>query len=111
FIPPNITATAGSVITFNFSGIPGFHSVSQSTFASPCQPMSGGFDSGFVEIGVTGTPAAVPQWNLTVTNASTPIWFFCKQLAPQPHCLAGMVGSINAPATGNTFAAFQSAAR
>ncbi|KZV70291.1 hypothetical protein PENSPDRAFT_539432, partial [Peniophora sp. CONT] len=97
FTPTTLNATTGSVITFNFSGVPGFHSVTQSNFSSPCQTMPGGFDSGFVQIGVSGTPAAIPTWNLTITNASIPIWFHCKQLAPQPHCTAGMVGGINVP--------------
>jgi len=112
FIPPSINATMGSVITFNFSGVPGFHSVAQSTFSSPCQPTTGGFDSGFVEVGVTGpAPTMFPTWNLTITNGTQPIWFFCQQLAPQPHCLAGMVGGINVPGAGpNTFTAFQAAA-
>lgn len=35
------------------------------------------------------------------------IWFFCKS---PTHCGLGMVGSINAPATGNTFDNFQAAA-
>ncbi len=37
------------------------------------------------------------------------LWFFCKQLIPSPHCIAGMVGAINPPASGsNSFQAFQS---
>ena len=60
------------------------------------------------------------------------IWFFCKQTLPSSHCssgmfiplkmvkfssplvprLQGMIGAINAPATGdNTFAAFQANAK
>ncbi|KAK0473581.1 hypothetical protein IW261DRAFT_1423502 [Armillaria novae-zelandiae] len=100
FNPPNVTVSEGDVITFNFSGAPGNHSITQSSLASPCTPLSGGFDSGWVYIPAAGTP--VPQWNLTITNASSPIWFYCKQLVPSPHCKAGMVGAINAPTTGNT---------
>ncbi|KAI0320283.1 hypothetical protein OF83DRAFT_621719 [Amylostereum chailletii] len=110
FIPPTFNATEGSVITFNFTGIPGAHSISQSNFTDPCQPLPGGFDSGFVLISAPADP--FPTWNLTITNASQPIWFFCKQLAPQPHCKAGMVGGINVPASGNhSFTTFQAAAR
>jgi len=113
FIPNNITATEGSVITFNFTGAPGNHTVAQSTFASPCQPASGGFDSGYIFVPAGTTE--FPTWNLTITNGSQPIWFYCAQRVGAaavggPHCFAGMVGSINAPATGNTFATFQSAA-
>ncbi|KAH8094590.1 hypothetical protein DFH11DRAFT_1738537 [Phellopilus nigrolimitatus] len=58
-----------------------------------------------------GATSGFPTWNLTITNDSSPIWFFCKQLIPAPHCDVGMVGAINAPTSGsNTFAAFQAAA-
>lgn len=109
FNPNNITASEGSVITFEFSGNPGNHSITQSSFANPCQPLSGGFDSGWVFI-PQGQTDNIPTWNLTITNGSTPLWFFCKQLVPQPHCKSGMVGAINAPTSGNTFSAFQQAA-
>jgi len=110
FIPNSITASNGTVVTFNFSGTPGNHSVTQSSFASPCQPLASGFDSGWIFIPTTGA-AVSPTWNLTITNDQKPIWFYCKQLVPSPHCVAGMVGAINAPATGsNTFDNFQKAA-
>ncbi|KAF8876652.1 hypothetical protein BD779DRAFT_1677684 [Infundibulicybe gibba] len=107
FIPPSVNATNGTVITFRFSGAPGNHSITQSTFTDPCNPAPGGFDSGWVFLNTPVTP--VPEWNLTITDDSKPIWFFCKQLVPAPHCPVGMVGAINAPASGaNTFSAFQS---
>ncbi|KAF8209147.1 hypothetical protein K438DRAFT_1712024 [Mycena galopus ATCC 62051] len=111
FSPTTITATNGSVITFLFNGLPGNHSVTQSSFSSPCQPMAGGFGSGWVEI-LTSPPTgnALPTWELTITNASAPIWFFCQQLMPIPHCTAGMVGAINVQPGANSFSAFQSAA-
>ncbi|KAJ6459963.1 hypothetical protein C8R45DRAFT_797004, partial [Mycena sanguinolenta] len=112
FMPNSFTATNGSVITFVFSGIPGNHSITQSSFNSPCEPLAGGFDSGWVEILVNttgGTP--LPMWNLTITDDSNPIWFYCKQLLPSPHCPLGMVGAINVQAgSANSFSAFQSAA-
>ncbi|KAF7342355.1 hypothetical protein MVEN_01824100 [Mycena venus] len=110
FIPNQITATNGSVVTFKFTGVPGFHSVTQAAFQSPCQPLEGGFDSGFVEILKNGTDGVFPEWNLTITNDSAPIWFFCKQLQPSPHCLSGMVGVINVKPGANSLAAFQAAA-
>ncbi|ESK95404.1 extracellular serine-rich protein [Moniliophthora roreri MCA 2997] len=105
FSPNTITAQVGDVVRFNFSGSPGNHSITQSTFQNPCQPMPGGFDSGWVFIPENGLPPdSDPIWNLTITNTSAPIWFFCKQLVPMPHCTTGMVGAINAPTSGdNTF--------
>ncbi|KAF9442155.1 hypothetical protein P691DRAFT_811291 [Macrolepiota fuliginosa MF-IS2] len=110
FIPNNVTASNGTVINFQFTGMPGNHSITQAKFSDPCTPMDGGFDSGWVLLPTTGL-SPVPEWNLTITDDSKPIWFFCKQLIPAPHCPAGMVGAINAPSSGNnTFAAFKSAA-
>ncbi|KAI0092902.1 hypothetical protein BDY19DRAFT_514114 [Irpex rosettiformis] len=110
FNPPNVTASNGTVVTFVFAGTPGNHSITQSSFASPCDPLAGGFDSGFVFVPPNNT-ADVPSWNLTITDDSNPIWFYCGQLMPTPHCTNGMVGSINAASSGNlTFSAFQQAA-
>ncbi|KAJ7164431.1 hypothetical protein C8R46DRAFT_1193072 [Mycena filopes] len=110
FNPSASTAANGTVVTFLFSGVPGNHSVTQSSFATPCEPLAGGFDSGFIGIGAATTP--LPQWNVTITDDSKPIWFFCKQPLPLVHCAAGMVGGINIPTTGDkTFAAFQTNAK
>ncbi|KIM48881.1 hypothetical protein M413DRAFT_88707 [Hebeloma cylindrosporum] len=106
FSPANITAPVGTLVTFYFAGtIP--HSVTQSSFAQPCTYLvanasastPGGFDSGLVSTGATFT--------INVTDTS-PIWIHCKT---PTHCASGMVGSINAPATGNTYDAFLTAAR
>jgi plastocyanin len=104
FSPNNVTASNGTVVTFFFQ--PGTqHSVTQSSFAEPCTFLaaangsSGGFDSGLVD---------AVQFSITITDDTQPIWFHCKQVT---HCGLGMVGSINAPTTGNnTFSAFMSAA-
>ncbi|KLO05596.1 hypothetical protein SCHPADRAFT_946784 [Schizopora paradoxa] len=112
FSPSSVTANNGDVVQFIYAGMPGNHSVTQSSFANPCNPLSDGFDSGniLVPAGLP-TTTSFPTWNLTITNQSQPIWFFCKQTLPGPHCSSGMVGSINAPTSGtNTFANFQAAA-
>ncbi|TCD59773.1 hypothetical protein EIP91_011514, partial [Steccherinum ochraceum] len=106
FIPPTINATVGSTITFNFSGSPGNHTVAQSSFSDPCNQLSNGFSSGFVFVPPNST-TGFPTFNLTVESAD-PIYFYCAQTAPSPHCFAGMVGGINvAP---SNFASFQAAA-
>ncbi|RDX48379.1 hypothetical protein OH76DRAFT_1352550 [Lentinus brumalis] len=105
FSPANVTASNGTLVTFFFPGGAIPHSVTQGDFANPCQPLSAqsggssGFDSGLQSTGV--------QWTLNVTNDQIPIYFFCKS---PTHCGLGMVGSINAPSTGNTFDAWQAAA-
>jgi len=110
FSPPNVTAAVGDTIAFQFQGKN--HSVTQSTFANPCQIQTTpaqGIDSGFQP--VDNTSATLPQWSFTVNNASTPLWFFCAQTNPAVHCQKGMVFSVNAnPNSAKSFAVFQAAA-
>ncbi|KAJ7688182.1 hypothetical protein B0H17DRAFT_847338, partial [Mycena rosella] len=118
FSPSQITAANGTVVTFQFTGVPGNHSVTQSSFASPCQPLDGGFDSGWIFVNTTSdTP---PEWSVTITDDSKPIWFYCKSKGPTARtvcnllhlCDAGcMVGVINVKNGTNTFDAFQAAAK
>ncbi|EIN03669.1 hypothetical protein PUNSTDRAFT_35682, partial [Punctularia strigosozonata HHB-11173 SS5] len=104
FSPSNVTAPVGTLVTFFFPSAIA-HSVTQSSFDAPCTHLASngsspaGFDSGLQQ----GT-----QFTINITDASVPIYFHCK--APT-HCGLGMVGSINAPTTGDqTFQAFQAAA-
>ncbi|KAJ7775151.1 hypothetical protein B0H16DRAFT_1362595 [Mycena metata] len=107
FSPSNITAQVGDVIAFQFQAKN--HSVTQSTFPSPCQIQTTpaqGIDSGFQFVAPNAT--SLPQWSFTVDNTSTPLWFFCAQTG---HCEQGMVFSVNANETSpKSFAAFQASA-
>ncbi|KAJ7149027.1 hypothetical protein C8R43DRAFT_1007838 [Mycena crocata] len=94
FSPATISAGLNDTITFMFGG--DFHSVTQSTFVSPCIRLPGGFDSGFAGRGPTFSNPT-PVWNLRITNISEPIWFFCQASMPTSHCKSGMVGAINPP--------------
>ena len=67
FLPPNVTATNGTVINFVWKGSPGNHTVTQSSADAPCQPLSSGFDSGFLFI-PANTTNNFPEWNVTITN-------------------------------------------
>ncbi|GJE86849.1 cupredoxin domain-containing protein [Phanerochaete sordida] len=98
--PSDIQVGDNTLVTFAFpQDVP--HSVTESSSSSPCSPLTGGFDSGLTQGGTT--------FSVFVTNASTPVYFFCK--APG-HCGAGMVGSINAPSSGSgSNAAFVAAAK
>jgi len=106
YMPPSINASVGDVILFTFESKN--HTVTQSSFAAPCQNISADpIDSGFQFI--PANSEQVMLFNFTVTNASTPLWFYCRQTG---HCEQGMVFAINPPATGaKTFAAFQAAAK
>ena len=85
FIPNQINATVGSTITFNFTGTPGNHSVTQSTAADPCNPLSGGFSSGFVFI-PAGTTGETPTWNLTLESADRTLKSILSHLLPPLNC-------------------------
>ncbi|KAJ7132930.1 Cupredoxin [Mycena filopes] len=109
FDPPSITAAQGDVIVFQF--LAKNHSVTQSTFATPCAIMTtpmAGIDSGFQFVDANATQ--IPQYSFTVNNATSPLWFYCAQTNPVSHCSKGMVFAVNPPATGKTFSAFQAAA-
>lgn len=111
YTPNNIPiAPKGTVINFQFVG--SAHSVVQASYSAPCQPLDGGFDSGVTGLKVVSDSSlAHPvQWNLTVTDDTMPIWFYCKAHEPQPHCQHGMVGVINPPTESNqTFQSYMDA--
>ncbi|EKD16182.1 uncharacterized protein L3040_009583 [Drepanopeziza brunnea f. sp. 'multigermtubi'] len=89
FDPSTITAQVGDKIEFHF--FPSRHSVAQSSFAKPCEPLNA---TSFFSGGVT-TAAGENANTFTITvNDTKPIWFYC---AAPGHCARGMAGVINAP--------------
>ncbi|KUL84498.1 hypothetical protein ZTR_06159 [Talaromyces verruculosus] len=103
YTPSSINAAVGDIVQFNFESKN--HSVTQSSFATPCVKTTGGFDSGFMpNINNSVSPAPMLQFQVTV---STPIWMYCAQTG---HCGQGMVFSIN-PTAAKSQAAFESAAK
>jgi len=103
--PTSVNASVGDTVAFQFAAKN--HTVTQSTFAAPCQQMTTptlGIDSGFMPVAANAT--SDPVWSFTVTNATSPLWFYCRQTG---HCAQGMVFAVNPSAT-NTFAEFQAAA-
>lgn len=107
FSPSNVTANVGDTITFQFQSKN--HSVTQSTFPSPCQIQTTpaqGIDSGFQFVAPGSNE--LPEWSFTLNNASAPLWFFCAQTIPADHCQMGMVFSVNAnPTSAKSFAVYQ----
>jgi len=106
--PPFISgAVAGDQIVFTFTSKN--HTVTQSTFTSPCvKASSTAFDSGFKPAATTPQPTFTISLN--PQTASAPLWFFCAQTNPANHCHAGMVFAINPTAT-KTFAQYQANAK
>jgi plastocyanin len=111
FEPANITAQPGDTITFEFHQKN--HTVTQSSFASPCRALSSsstsgqvGFDSGFNPASANAT--TFPTYTVQV-NDTKPIWAYCRQVG---HCADGMVFAANAnESSANTFEAFQASAK
>ena len=91
FSPDIVNAKVGEEIVFTF--FPKNHSVVQADFQHPCTPVDNGIFSGFV-------PTISGQANQTFTikiQNNSPIWLYCAQNNPQPHCAQGMVAVINPP--------------
>lgn len=81
FSPDTVSAAVGDWVEFTFTS---GHSVAQSSFDSPCVPLSGGgFYSGF--------PNAGEVWRVQV-NDTNPVWVYCSASG---HCEGGMVMVIN----------------
>jgi len=98
YSPPNITANAGDIVTFVFTSKN--HTVTQSTFATPCTQLTNtsvtpnvvGISSGYVPVKANATE--FPTWSFSLTDTN-PLWFFCLQTNGVNHCQSGMVFSIN----------------
>ncbi|KAI0205468.1 hypothetical protein F4808DRAFT_233851 [Astrocystis sublimbata] len=102
YSPPEIKAAVGDMVIFTFMSQN--HTVTQSTFALPCDPMEGGQDSGFMA-NMDNSVNPPPQMAVQVMDEK-PLWFYCAQ---KGHCGKGMTFSIN-PTADKTQAMFQAMA-
>ncbi|KDR70703.1 hypothetical protein GALMADRAFT_29503, partial [Galerina marginata CBS 339.88] len=91
FDPEFVTANPGDIVNFTFN--PKNHTVTQSTFDTPCVFAPGGADTGFTPVAAGTSPLPIRQF--TVPAGTAPIWFYCRQTG---HCGQGMVFAINPPA-------------
>lgn len=95
YTPNNIKANAGEMVQFQF--VAGNHTVTQSTFDQPCQPISTiqtnvtGFHSGYQPAAASKETGMIPTYTVMI-NDSKPIWLYCAQ---GKHCQSGMVMVIN----------------
>lgn len=95
YSPNNIKAAVGDMVQFQF--VAGNHTVTQSTFDQPCQPINNiqknvtGFHSGFMPAAAGAATKTIPTYTVAINN-TTPIWIYCAQ---GKHCQAGMVMVIN----------------
>jgi len=102
--PPSISdVKVGDTIAFTFTSKA--HSVTQSSFGNPCANLSTDatqfLDSGIFPVAAGATQ--LPQWSFTLSNASAPLWFYCRQVG---HCAKGMVFAIN-PTAAKTYNEYQ----
>jgi len=98
FTPESVTAQPGDVVVFTFQQKN--HTVTQSTFASPCQHTVDGFDTGFVPVAADNVNGPFPVAQLVV-KTTDPLWVYCRQAN---HCQQGMVFAVN---PGDKFAAYK----
>ncbi|KAI0391015.1 Cupredoxin [Xylariaceae sp. FL0594] len=100
--PSEVQAAVGDMVVFTFMAAN--HTVTQSSFDTPCDRMPDGWDSGFQP---NKDNAVVPPPQVAIQVMDTkPKWFYCAQAG---HCGKGMVFSIN-PTAVKTQALFQSLA-
>ncbi|KAK3304710.1 Cupredoxin [Chaetomium strumarium] len=98
YSPDKLTAQPGEQIQFQFHA--GNHTVTQSTFDQPCQPVGmhsniTGFHSGFLPAAASASTGMMPTFTITI-NDTKPLWLYCAQ---GKHCENGMVMVINEPTT------------
>jgi plastocyanin len=91
FEPENVVAEIGDIIEFRF--LPKNHTVVQSSFDKPCEPLADGSGvfSGFNF--ATSQDEADGVFTFTV-QSKNPFWYYCSQTAGN-HCQSGMSGVIN----------------
>ncbi|KAH8724631.1 Cupredoxin [Phaeosphaeriaceae sp. PMI808] len=91
FEPDNVVAELGDLVEFHFN--PKNHSVVQSSFDKPCEPLANGSGvfSGFNFATAQGEAKNV--FTFQVQNKE-PFWYYCSQVVGN-HCQMGMAGVIN----------------
>ncbi|KAF7855460.1 hypothetical protein EAF04_010202 [Stromatinia cepivora] len=92
YTPDTVSAAVGDMVVFNFETKN--HTLTQSGFATPCEKLADGMDTGFVP-NVNNTINPPPSMAVQVMT-DTPQWFYCRQAG---HCGLGMVFSINPTAS------------
>ncbi|KAL2160769.1 hypothetical protein VTH06DRAFT_966 [Thermothelomyces fergusii] len=94
FSPERLEVPPGDWVQFQFHA--GNHTVTQSTFDQPCQPIGmhsniTGIHSGFVPVAASEAEGMYPTYSIQI-NDTKPLWLYCAQ---GKHCQKGMVMVIN----------------
>ncbi len=88
YVPDTVKAAVGDTINVHY--YPGGHTTTQSSFDSPCSPLSGGVNSGVVN---SNSGQASQMFSFKVNNTD-PMWMYCGSPG---HCGAGMSFVVNPP--------------
>ncbi|KAH7138319.1 Cupredoxin [Dendryphion nanum] len=93
FEPQNVVAEVGDWIEFHF--LAKNHTVVQSSFEKPCEPLAGGngIFSGFNFATPPGAGENKNVFTFQIKDKNT-IWYYCSQTAGD-HCQSGMTAVIN----------------
>ncbi|KND88999.1 hypothetical protein TOPH_06250 [Tolypocladium ophioglossoides CBS 100239] len=91
FDPDNVVAEIGDIVEWHF--LPKNHSIAQSNFAEPCQPLADG-TSFFAGFNFVTQQNQAPDVFQIVVKDKKPIWYYCPQQTGSL-CQNGMVGVIN----------------
>jgi plastocyanin len=95
YTPPFITAKIGDEVQMNFFAMN--HTLVQSSFKDPCEPLPNGIFAGFQPTSVTKNTTGLVTFKTVKFQVDTesPLWFYCAQ---GNHCQQGMTFAINPPA-------------
>ncbi|KAF1839763.1 hypothetical protein BDW02DRAFT_9161 [Decorospora gaudefroyi] len=91
FEPENIVAEPGDLLEFHF--LPKAHTVTQSSFSAPCEPL-GGDAAIFSGFNFNTTAGEADSVFTVLVKDREPIWFYCSQ-PTGTHCQKGMSGVVN----------------
>lgn len=94
YTPPFIFAKPGEFVQMNFFAKN--HTLVQSSFADPCEPLVNGIFAGFQPTTVTKDSTGFVEFKTIKFEVGTdrPLWFYCAQAN---HCQSGMTFAINPP--------------
>jgi plastocyanin len=108
FEPENVVAEIGDTIEFHF--LPKNHTVVQSSFDRPCEPLADG--SGvFSGFNFATSEGEAPNVFAFTVESKDPFWYYCSQTAGN-HCQSGMSGVINQnPDSGETLVRYKEKSR
>jgi plastocyanin len=104
FEPENLVAEVGDIIEFHF--LPKNHTVVQSSFDKPCEPLESS-NGVFSRFNFATAQGEAPDVFTFTVKSKEPFWYYCSQTVGN-HCQSGMSGVINQDfGSNNTLASYK----